>query len=41
MKNVNATPEVHESVKDVNTKDTGIRVLGVVLESLPGKPVSL
>jgi translation initiation factor IF-1 len=36
MKNVNATPEVHESVKNVNTKDTGIRVLGVVLESLPG-----
>ena len=36
MKNVNATPEVHESVKNVSTKDTGIRVQGVVLESLPG-----
>ena len=36
MKNVNVTPEVHESVQNVNTKDTGIRVLGVVLESLPG-----
>ena len=36
MKNVNATPEVHESVKNVNTKDTGIRVHGVVLASLPG-----
>ena len=36
MKNENVTPEVHESVKNVNTKDTGIRVLGVVLESLPG-----
>ena len=36
MKNVNVTPETHESVKNVDTKDTGIRVLGVVLESLPG-----
>ena len=36
MKHENVTPEVHESVKNVNTKDTGIRVLGIVLESLPG-----
>ena len=36
MKHENVTPEVHESVKNVNNKDTGIRVLGIVLESLPG-----
>jgi translation initiation factor IF-1 len=36
MRNANVTPETDESVKNVNTKDTGIRVLGVVLESLPG-----
>ncbi len=36
MRNANVAPETHESVKNVNTKDTGIRVLGVVLESLPG-----
>ena len=36
MRNENVTPEVHESVKNVNNKDTAIRVLGIVLESLPG-----
>ena len=28
MKHENVTPEVHESVKNVDTKDTGIRVQG-------------
>jgi translation initiation factor IF-1 len=36
MRNANVTPETDESVKNVNTKDTGIRVQGIVLESLPG-----
>lgn len=36
MKHENVTPEVHESVKNVNNKDTAIRVQGIVLESLPG-----
>ena len=33
MKKEKTAPEVHESV---NNKDTAIRVLGVVMESLPG-----
>lgn len=36
MRHENVTPEVHESVKNVNNKDTAIRVQGIVLESLPG-----
>ena len=37
MRNENVTPETDESTKAVeSTKDAAIRVIGVVLESLPG-----
>ncbi len=37
MRNENVTPQTDESTKTVeSTKDAAIRVIGVVLESLPG-----
>lgn len=37
MRNENVTPQTDESTKAVeSTKDAAIRVIGVVLESLPG-----
>ena len=37
MRNENVTPQTDESTKAVeSTKDAAIRVIGIVLESLPG-----
>ena len=36
MKKEKTAPESHESVNNGNNKDNAIRVLGVVMEALPG-----